>query len=51
MLVTDEGITIEVKLLQPLNAPQPLFVIDNGIVTAFKFVEPAKALLVILVTL
>ena len=36
MLVTDEGIVMEVKPLQPKNACSPMLVTDEGIVMEVK---------------
>ena len=43
MLVTLLGISIEVKLLQPLKAPPPMLVTLLGIVTEAKPVQSRKA--------
>ena len=44
MLVTPLGIVIEVKPLQPENAPPPMFVTPSGIVTEVKPLQPERTL-------
>ena len=48
--VTELGIVILVKLIQPLNAPLPIEVTELGIVTLVKSLQPPKALSPIAVT-
>ena len=51
MLVTLEGITTEVKPLQPLNADCPMLVTLEGISTDVKALQPENAYSPMLVTL
>ena len=40
MLVTDEGMVMLVKPVQPENAPSPMYVTDEGMVMLVKPVQP-----------
>jgi hypothetical protein len=47
MNVTDVGIYILARLIQPENALEPMDVTDVGIVTEIRFLQSLKALLAI----
>ena len=50
MLVTEDGIVILVRLLQPLKAYDPMLVTEEGIVILVRLLQPLKAAYPMLVT-